>query len=144
MLPGWIKSIEDHGYIVDFGVEGKTGFLLRKNSSGFTKSYNRGKALCRGQVVQCLVLPGARARAIPVSINPSVVQETLLPGDTLVGLNALLPGMLVNAAVKEVRQKHALQLGFITLAFYKLPHHTITCVLFCLTMVTIYQDSYRT
>ena len=142
MLPGWIKSIEDHGYIVDFGVEGKTAFLLRKNSSEFIKSCNRGKALCRGQVVQCLVLPGARARAVPVSINPSVVQETLLPGDSLVGVNALLPGMLVNAAVKEVR--HILQPGFITLAFYKLPHHAITCILFCFTMVTNCQDSNQT
>ena len=105
MLPTWVKSIEDHGYIVDFGVEGKTGFLLRKNSSEFIKSCNRGKPLCRGHVVQCLVLPGASARAVPVSINPSAVQETLLPGDSLVGVNALLPGMLVNAAVKAVRQK---------------------------------------
>ena len=113
MLPGWVKSVEDHGYIVDFGVEGKTGFLLRKNSSEFIKSCNRGKPLCRGQVVQCLVLPGASARAVPVSINPTAVREILLPGDSLLGVNALLPGMLVNAAVKEVRQKHCMQPGLI-------------------------------
>ena len=107
MLPAWVKSIEDHGYIVDFGVEGKTGFLLRKNSSEFIKLCNQGKPLYRGQVIQCLVLPGASARAVPVSINPSVVREILLPGDSLMGVNALLPGMLVNAAVKTVRQIHA-------------------------------------
>ena len=52
--------------------------------------------------MQCLVLPGASARAVPVSVNPGVVRDTLLPGDSLLGVNALLPGMLVNAAVKEV------------------------------------------
>lgn len=98
-LPGSVKSIEDHGYIIDFSVEGKTGFLLKRNVVGVV---TKGKSLSLGQVMMCLVLPGADARAVPVTVNPLQVGGALLPGDMLIGVNALLPGVLVNAAVKEV------------------------------------------
>ena len=102
LLSASVRSVEDHGYIVDFGVENKTGFLLRKNAAEFVKSSNKGKPLCVGQVIRCLVLPGADARSVPVSINPSQVGGALLSGDSLLGMNSLLPGLLVNAAIKEV------------------------------------------
>ena len=102
LLCASIRSVEDHGYIVDFCVDNKTGFLLRKNAAEFIKSCNRGKPLCLGQVIHCLVLPGADARSVPVSINPSQVGGALLPSDNLLGINAVVPGLLVNAAVKEV------------------------------------------
>ena len=97
-----MKSIEDHGYIIEFGVEGKTGFLLKKNALEFIKSHNRGKPLSLGQVLQCLVLPGSDSRTTSLSISPGTVAGSLVPGDSLVSLPALLPGMLVNATVKEV------------------------------------------
>lgn len=103
ILPAWVKSIEDHGCIVDFGVEGKSGFLLRKNASEYLKLCNRGRTLCLGQVVQCLVLPGADARSVPVTINPSAVRSSVLSADAFVAIHSLLPGLLVNATVKEVR-----------------------------------------
>lgn len=81
-------------------MEGKTGFLLKKNATEVVK--RKGKSLAIGQVVCCLVLGGADARAVPVSINPSQIGGALLPGDMLVGVNALLPGALVNAAVEKV------------------------------------------
>ncbi len=102
ILPAWVKSIEDHGYIVDFGVEGKSGFLLKKNTSEFVKLRNRGRSLCVGQVVQCVVLAGADARSVPVTINPSAVKSSLVPADAFVAIHSLLPGLQVNAAVKEV------------------------------------------
>lgn len=98
-----MKSVEDHGYIVDFGLENKTGFLLKKNAAEFVKWQGKGKSLCLGQVVRCLVLPGADARAIPVSVNPSQVSGTILSGDQFIDIKALVPGLLVNTTVKEVR-----------------------------------------
>lgn len=80
----------------------KTGFLLRKNAAEFSKICNKGKTLVLGQVIQCVILPGADARSVPVSVNPSQVCGALLSSESLVGMNALLPGLLVNAAVKEV------------------------------------------
>ena len=102
VLPGWVKSIEDHGYIIEFGVEGKTGFLLKKNASEFIKTRNRKKPLCLGQVLQCLVLLGSDSRTTSLSLNPSAVASSLMPGDSLISLPSLLPGMLVNTTVKEV------------------------------------------
>ena len=87
---------------MDFGVAGKSGFLLRKNASEFIKTCNMGKPLVQGQVIRCKVLSAVDARSVPVSIDPSLVGGALVGGDTLVQLRALQPGMLVNAAVKEV------------------------------------------
>lgn len=103
-----MASIEDHGYIVDFGVEGKTGFLLKKNSAEFCKGQRRGKSLCVGQVVHCMVLSGQDTRAVPVSVNPSQVGVAMMASDHTVGVGLLLPGLLVKAAVSEVSGLHSL------------------------------------
>eukprot|EP00731_Ephydatia_muelleri_P020460 Em0013g187a len=102
VIPGWIKSAEDHGYIVDFGVASKDGFLLKKNAEEFVETCNKGKPLSRGQVVQCLILGGADARSVPVTINPSRVRPAILPATTTVILQSLLPGVLVNITLQEV------------------------------------------
>lgn len=102
MYSGWVKSVEDHGYIIDLGVAGKVGFLLKKNASEFIKTCNRGKPLVRGQVVRCKVLSAVDARSVPVSVDPGIVGGALVGGDSLVHLHALQPGVLVNTAVKEV------------------------------------------
>lgn len=107
VIPGWVKSIEDHGYVVDFGIAGKDGFLLKKNAAEFVETSNKGKALCRGQVVQCLVLGGADARSVPVTINPGRVRPAVLPATSTVILQSLLPGVLVNTTLQEVAQNGA-------------------------------------
>ena len=95
--------MEDHGYIIDFGVAGKTGFLLKKNATEFVRTCNKGKPLVRGQVMRCKVLSAVDARSVPVSVEPSLVGGALVGGNCLVQLHALQPGTLINAAVKEVR-----------------------------------------
>ena len=105
VLSGWVKSLEDHGYIIDFGVANKVGFLLKKNAKEFIRKCNRGRNLRCGQVVRCKVLSAVDARSIPVSVEPGVVGGALVGGDSLVQLHALQPGLLVNMAVKEVRQR---------------------------------------
>ena len=102
LLSGWVKSVEDHGYIIEFGVAGKTGFLLKKNAVEFIKTCNRGKPLVCGQVVRCKLLSAVEARSVPVSVEPCVVGGALVGGDSLAQLHALQPGLLVNTAVKEV------------------------------------------
>lgn len=97
-----MRSVEDHGYIIDFGVTGKTGFLLKKNASEFIKTCNMGEPLVRGQVMRCKVLSAVEAHSVPVSVNPDVVGGALVGGDSLIQLHALQPGMLVNTVVKEV------------------------------------------
>ena len=88
---------------MDFGVAGKDGFLLKKNAEEFVETRNKGKPLARGQVVQCLILGGADARSVPVTINPSRVLASVLPATATVILQSLLPGLLVNITPQEVR-----------------------------------------
>ena len=102
LLPGCITSVEDHGYIVDFSVGDKTGFLLKKNTSEFLKTGFKGRSLCVGQVLHCVVLSGPDVRAVPVSVNPSQVAAAMMSASHLVGVGSLLPGLLVKASVKEV------------------------------------------
>ena len=104
VLSGWVKSLEDHGYIVDFGVANKVGFLLKKNAKEFVKTCCRGRKLRCGQVVRCKVLSDVDTRSVPVSVEPGVVGGALVGGDSLVQLHALQPGLLVNTAMKEVRK----------------------------------------
>ena len=102
-MPGSVKSVEDHGYIIDFGVEGKTGFLLKKNAAEFVRSRCKGRSLCVGQVVHCAVLAGPDTRTVPISVNPSDVGVAMMSSsEHLIGMGSLLPGLLVKAAIKEV------------------------------------------
>lgn len=94
--------MEDHGYIVDFGIKGKSGFLLNKNAAEFVELQHGGKSLCVGQVVHCEVLAGPDTRAVPVCINPSHLGVAMVSSEHMVGVGSLLPGLLVKAAVKEV------------------------------------------
>ena len=96
-----MKSVEDHGYIIDFAVAGKIGFLLKKNAIEFIKTYNRGKPLVCGQIMRCKVLSTVNARSLPVSVDPGVVGGALMGGDSLIQMHAIQPGLLVNTAVKE-------------------------------------------
>lgn len=82
----------------------KTGFLLKKNTNEFLKSFpsDTSNTLTIGQVIMCCVLPGPDARALPVSINPSTVYNCILNNkSSLFSLSSLLPGLLVNATVKQ-------------------------------------------
>lgn len=83
-------------------MEKKGGFLLKKNSAEFAKRRCKGKSLCVGQVVQCVVLAGPDTRAVPVSVNPSDVGVAVMSSEHVVGVGSLLPGQLVKTAVKEV------------------------------------------
>ena len=98
---GCVKSIEDHGYLIDFGVSGKSGFLLKKNASEYGQQHSSKKSLVVGQVVNCLVLSGDSTRTVPVTISPETIQSSFMSNESLVPLSSLLPGFLVNAVVKE-------------------------------------------
>ena len=105
VLPGFVKSVEDHGYIIDFGVSGKSGFLLKKNASELVKVCGgRKKWLYPGQVVQCVVLSGTDTKAVSVAANPAQVSSAILSQELLVGVGSLLPGNLVKATVAQVSE----------------------------------------
>ena len=51
--------------------------------------------------MSCCTLSGIDARSIPISINPTIVYSSLLSSDSFLPLSSLLPGLLVNATVKQ-------------------------------------------
>ena len=101
MICGCVSSIEDHGYLIDFCIAGKHGFLLKKHASEYIKQNCGGRGLVVGQVVNCLVTSGASARAMPVTISPLAVQEALLSSDCFLPISSLLPGFLISGTVSK-------------------------------------------
>jgi rRNA biogenesis protein RRP5 len=101
LISGCIKSIEDHGYIVDFGIPDKNGFLLKTNASDYIKLHHDGNPLCVGQIITCHIpsIPDG-SRSIPVSI-PDQSNISFLPSDSsLFTLFSIIPGLPVNGVVK--------------------------------------------
>lgn len=72
-LPAAVRSVEDHGYILDFGIAGITGFLsfdeAHKGARGASK-------LPVGMVIQCSVTSlSANGRTCSVSVDPTVLRK---------------------------------------------------------------------
>ena len=42
VLPGAVSSVEDHGYVIDLGIEGVTSFLTNKKTASYIEDYNDG------------------------------------------------------------------------------------------------------
>lgn len=82
---------------MDFGITGETGFILKKNTD---EKKGAASSLLIGQVVNCVVLSGASARAIPLSITSQAIRSSTVSADSFLPLSSLLPGLLVNATVK--------------------------------------------
>lgn len=92
-LTACVKSVEDHGYLVDFGIKGTTGFLMKKNAA---------KKYLEGSIVDVLVKSmkhegHAIVTGIPKDVETSVTDEW-----SGVNIASLLPGYLVNAKVGKI------------------------------------------
>ncbi|KAJ1555710.1 Protein RRP5, partial [Cladochytrium tenue] len=75
LLSASVASVEDHGYLLDFGIEELAGFLHNKNASAFIDSVNGGKQLVVGQTIMCSVLEKKSGkRALQVTIDPDVIR----------------------------------------------------------------------
>ncbi len=95
-LVGCVKSVEDHGYLIDFGIKGATGFLPRKRTEG---------VLQKGCIVDVVV------KSVGTTGGSTTAQLTALAADvrgavtqawTGVDIDSLIPGMLVNVNVRNV------------------------------------------
>jgi rRNA biogenesis protein RRP5 len=104
VLPGCVTSVEEHGYLISFGIKGRSGFLLNKRARKYIKDSNDGKPLFVGQVIACLVLPyePPELKTVPVTVNFDEVSKSLMNEDMMLSMSMLIPGMLVNAIVTEV------------------------------------------
>ncbi|KAI9482770.1 MAG: hypothetical protein EXX96DRAFT_647601 [Benjaminiella poitrasii] len=96
-----VKSVEDHGYILDLGVKELTGFLPMKESKSYVEKYNRGQELMVGQYVECAV-EEVKGRTANVTIDRTKVGHATV-ADPFSRLTSVLPGQLVTGVIEAVQ-----------------------------------------
>lgn len=105
-----VKSVEDHGYVLSFGLPSFSGFLPhRDNKAGST-----GSKLKKGQLVQGVVSGIDRVtRVISMKIDPTLVNNNMIKDYGGLSVDLLVPGTMVNARVQAIL-RNGLLLSFLT------------------------------
>ncbi|XP_023215785.1 protein RRP5 homolog [Centruroides sculpturatus] len=105
ILQAAVASIEDHGYVIDVGIEGVTSFLKYSN---FTK--NQDNQLVIGQLITCCIdIPKLSKgeciedRTIILSLKTSLVDHSKVPENVNLTLHSLRPGMCLSAIVTDIQ-----------------------------------------
>ncbi|WZY95790.1 rRNA biogenesis protein RRP5 [Brassica napus] len=100
-----VKSVEDHGYILHFGLPSITGFIKKSNDGN--------QELKTGQLIQGVVTNIDKERKIvSLSADPDSVAKSVTKDLSGMSFDLLIPGMMVNARVQSVLENGIL-LGFL-------------------------------
>ncbi|XP_067858073.1 protein RRP5 homolog [Heptranchias perlo] len=114
LLSGCVSSVEDHGYLVDIGVNATTAFLSQQKAQEYIKNRNRGLPLRVGQYLNSLVeTVKNKGRIVQLSICPTDVVAAIAAEDQKWNLCNLLPGLMIRAEVQKVTF-HGLVLLFLS------------------------------
>ncbi|XP_022743667.1 rRNA biogenesis protein RRP5 isoform X2 [Durio zibethinus] len=109
VLSGYIKSIEDHGYILHFGLSTFVGFLAKDG-----QAENRDIEVRTGQFVQGVIRRIDKTRKVVyLSSDPDTVSKSVTKDLKGISLDLLVPGMLVNASVRSILE-NGIMLSFLT------------------------------
>lgn len=92
-VTGCVKSVEDHGYIIDFGVPNTTGFLKKEWAP---------KKCLQGSIVDVVVKTVNQDGNAMVSALPQEVDSCVTLEWSGVDVNSLTPGSLVNVKIRKV------------------------------------------
>jgi len=103
-----VKSVEDHGYVLSFGLPSFSGFLPHGD-----KNDGRGK-LKKGQLVQGVVSGIDRVTSvISMKLDPMSVTNNIIKDHIGLSVDLLVPGTMVNARVQAILHS-GLLLSFLT------------------------------
>ncbi|URE17983.1 Suppressor of forked protein (Suf) [Musa troglodytarum] len=106
VLNAQVKSVEDHGYILFFGVSSFTGFL--------PKNERDGDQIFTGQIMQCVVKDIDKARAVVhVDSDSDLVSKFIIKDLKGLSIDLLVPGMMVNARVRSILE-NGIMVSFLT------------------------------
>ncbi|KAL3341525.1 hypothetical protein AABB24_025863 [Solanum stoloniferum] len=95
ILSAYVKSMEDHGYIIHFGLPSFSGFMPKESENVEVK--NRS-----GQLVQGVVKSIDRThKVVYLSSDPDVVSKCVTKDLKGISIDLLVPGMMVNASVRS-------------------------------------------
>ncbi|KAI9253242.1 hypothetical protein EDC94DRAFT_546543 [Helicostylum pulchrum] len=100
-LGATIKSVEDHGYILDLGIKELTGFLPLKESKSYIEKYNRDQELTVGQYVECAI-EKVNGRTANVTIDRTKLDHAVVE-DPFSRISSVLPGQLVTGLIDAVQ-----------------------------------------
>lgn len=114
LLTGTVSSLEDHGYLVDIGVEGTRAFLPQQKAQEYIRQKNKGAKLKVGQYLNCIIeeMKG-NGGVVGLSIEQSEISTAIATQEQNWNLNNLLPGLVLQAQVQKVTQ-FGLTLNFFT------------------------------
>ncbi|KAG2446158.1 hypothetical protein HXX76_000753 [Chlamydomonas incerta] len=106
-----VRSMEDHGYTLSFGIKGTSGFLRRKD---YVEQFGEGVALQVGGLLDVVVRAAGDKRNVVVGCGPGDVAGAVTKeADAITGLDCLLPGALLNIKVRKVLS-NGLLVSFLT------------------------------
>ncbi|CAO3666623.1 unnamed protein product [Rhizopus microsporus] len=100
-LGATVKSVEDHGYVLDLGVKDLTGFLPTKEAKSYIEKYNRNEELSVGQYVECLV-EKTNKRIANVTIDRSKIANSTIE-NPFSRITSVLPGQRVSGMIEAVQ-----------------------------------------
>ncbi|ORE09789.1 nucleic acid-binding protein [Rhizopus microsporus var. microsporus] len=100
-LGATVKSVEDHGYVLDLGVKDLTGFLPTKEAKTYIEKYNRNEELSVGQYVECLV-EKTNKRIANVTIDRSKIANSAIE-NPFSRITSVLPGQQVSGMIETVQ-----------------------------------------
>ncbi|CAI0406524.1 unnamed protein product [Linum tenue] len=105
VLAAYVKSVEDHGYILHFGVPSFTGFLPKKSDDA--------------RVEPCQLLKGVVTRidknrkVIYLNSDQATVSKSVMKDVKGISIDLLVPGMMVSARVQSTLE-NGVMLSFLT------------------------------
>ncbi|KDP21906.1 hypothetical protein JCGZ_03044 [Jatropha curcas] len=109
VLMAYVKSVEDHGYILHFGLPSFMGFLA-KNS----QNENTNSEVKTGQLLQGIVRRIDKTRKVVyLSADPDAVSKCVMKDLKGISIDLLVPGMMVNARVQSTLE-NGIMLAFLT------------------------------
>lgn len=93
VVPAVVRTVEDHGYVLDFGVKQVSGFLPRAD---LLAALGPDATARPGRVLEVVVKASERGGSrLVVGCDPSLVASQVTHEFHGITLNSLLPGQLV-------------------------------------------------
>ncbi|KAK1575786.1 hypothetical protein Q3G72_008289 [Acer saccharum] len=109
VLTAYVKSIEDHGYILHFGLSSFMGFSPKKS-----EAENKEIEVRPGQLLQGVVRSIDRTRKVVyLSSDTDSVSKCVTKDLKGISIDLLIPGMMVNARVQSILE-NGIMLSFLT------------------------------
>ncbi|CAN1306960.1 rRNA biogenesis protein RRP5 [Linum perenne] len=109
VLTAYVKSIEDHGYILHFGVPSFTGFLPKSSQSDSRDAVVKPGQLLKGVVTKI----DKNRKVVFLNADKDMVSKYVMKDVKGISIDLLIPGMMVNARVQTTLE-NGVMFSFLT------------------------------